>query len=65
MLTRWNDFPKSDFDRTFAALGDLRHEMDRLFQRFESEESDLPAVRRHAHGQRVAARAGARRRRCR
>lgn len=35
MLTRWNDFGFDDLDRSFAALDDLRQEMDRVFQRFE------------------------------
>lgn len=34
MLNRWNDFG-FDLDRSFAALNDLRQEMDRVFQRFE------------------------------
>jgi HSP20 family protein len=37
MLTRWNDLGLGDLDRGFSALNDLRQEMDRLFQRFESE----------------------------
>jgi HSP20 family protein len=35
MFTRWNDFGFDDLDRSFAALNDLRQEMDRAFQRFE------------------------------
>jgi HSP20 family protein len=35
MLTRWSDFGFDNLDRSFAALNDLRHEMDRVFQRFE------------------------------
>jgi HSP20 family protein len=44
MLTRWNDFGWSDLDRSFAALNDLRTEMDRMFRRFESEWSDFPLL---------------------
>jgi HSP20 family protein len=36
MLTRWNDLGLH-LDPGFAALTGLRHEMDRLFQRFESD----------------------------
>lgn len=44
MLTRWNDLALSDLDRSYAALSDLRHEMDRLFQRFETEWSEFPLL---------------------
>lgn len=33
MLAQWNGY--SDWDRPFAALGDLRREMERLFWEFE------------------------------
>jgi len=36
MLTRWNDLGLH-LDPSFAALTGLRQEMDRLFQRFESD----------------------------
>lgn len=35
MLTRWNDFGFDDVDRGFAALNDLRQEMNRVFQRLD------------------------------
>jgi HSP20 family protein len=35
MLTRWSDFGFDNLDRSFAALSDLRQEMDRALQRFE------------------------------
>jgi HSP20 family protein len=35
MLTRWSDYGFDNLDRSFAALSDLRQEMDRVFQRFE------------------------------
>jgi HSP20 family protein len=35
MITRWNDFGFDDLDRSFAALNDLREEMNRVFQRFD------------------------------
>jgi HSP20 family protein len=46
MLTRWNAFGLDDLDRGFAALNDLRQEMDRLFQRFESDWGDFPLLQR-------------------
>ena len=35
MFMRWNDFGFDNLDRSFAALNDLRQEMDRVFQRYE------------------------------
>lgn len=47
MLTRWNDFGFDDLDRGFAALNDLRQEMERVFQRFDvdwpSEQASWPS----------------------
>ena len=44
MLTRWNDLGLFNLDPSFAALNGLRHEMDRLFQRFEQDwQGDGPA----------------------
>ena len=44
MLTRWNDLGFANLDPGFAALTGLRQEMDRLFQRFESDWSgEAPA----------------------
>ena len=43
MFMRWNDFGFDNLDRSFAALNDLRQEMDRVFQRFEVDwPRDLP-----------------------
>ena len=44
MLTRWNDLGFAHLEPNFAALTGLRQEMDRLFQRFESDWSgEVPA----------------------
>jgi HSP20 family protein len=40
MLTRWNTLGLNHLDPSFAALTGLRHELDRLFQRLESDWSD-------------------------
>lgn len=37
MHTRWNDFGFDDLDSSFAALNELRQEMNRVFRRFDSD----------------------------
>lgn len=45
MLTRWNELGFGDIDRSFAALSELRREMDRIFDTWDRDRVSGEAVK--------------------